>query len=129
MSISTLESPASVIALDEIQAWSEACANAERGAQEDFIAAARKGDMQAVATFAGLTRNWSAKRDDGTYTRRTQTVGEVISDTLTFDPALAMEAARVLCSVAYGDSLQVAAARVLLGRMAAAWAAVNAGGV
>jgi hypothetical protein len=100
---------------------------AERDLAEQFMAAAKRGDMAAWAQFAGLTTDWKVRTATGDKNaKRPQLVGEVLADSLQYDAPSISEVMGLLCAVSRGDD-QTTMAQMLLTRMARTWAAQNAG--
>ena len=106
--------------------------SAEQSLREAFIAAAKTGDMMALAGFAGTTTDWTSPYVEGfTRPHRPQRVGEVFTESLSYgkgptdDDALA-----VICLLAYGATpapVLAERARKLLAHMAGQWAYMNSG--
>ena len=93
------------------------------GLYQDFMRAIRKGDMNAVATWAPMVR------DHGDKSMRFPTVGEVLWDVLGYERANWPECLRIVCAVAYGDGPQGLAARAWLENAANVWAETTAAGM
>lgn len=125
--ISTLDSFASVRALDQADSYADAMAAAQRSLFHDFLVAARTGDTTAPATFAGRYPDYSRpRRPDGERALVFRTVADVMEMSLGLGDGPTMaEMFGVLCKVATGDA-HAADAQALLTRMATAWAAQNA---
>ncbi len=110
----------------------EAGNKAESLMQDAYLAACRKGDANALATFAPMVKDHEAARKlqlvgDATPLRY-ETLSEVLRDSLDFTtgPALA-ELHQLLLNVANNHDLvnQPAHARALLLRMSSKWAWFN----
>ena len=84
-----------------------------------FLLAASVGDMDAVASFAPTTTDYTKKLPRGGYGRRDQTVGEVLFTALMDEEKLQAEAMRLLCALAKGDCPQ---AKALMQALAQSWA-------
>jgi len=93
---------------------------AVQGLKDEFLAAARRGDMSATAEFAPPMNGWAKSL----YVR--PLVREVLAESLDYTngPQFS-EVLSILCAVAYGSEPQVAAARELLDRMAVKWAEMS----
>jgi hypothetical protein len=120
MSISTLESPASVRALDAKHAAEDEYAATFEQHRRDFLAAAARCDAKAIATFAGTTTDFSQRFAGGGYGRRPQTVGEVVHDALD-NRRFRERGMQILLNAAAGRGTQ-RDAQQLLEEMATAWA-------
>ena len=126
-SISTLESAGSRRALAGIDAEQAARQAQERSLAEQFMAAAKRGDMAAWAQFAPLTTDWKVRTDTGDKNaKRPQLVGEVLADSLQYKAPAMSDVMGLLCAVARGED-QTLTAQLLLTQMAHTWAAMNAG--
>lgn len=120
MSISTLESPASVRALDAKHAAEDEYAAAVEQHRRDFLSAAQQCNAGAIATFAGTTTDFSQRLGGGGYGRRPQTVGEVVHGVVD-NKQYRERAMQILLNAAAGRGTQ-RDAQQLLEEMAAAWA-------
>jgi len=114
MSISTLESPASVRALDRMHAESDAHEATESYLRAAFLKAAAECQPQKLALFAQRVKD---RENGGT---RYQTMGEVVRDALDYRD-FDMRAVQVLLLAAAGRGTQ-REAQALLEDMAAMWA-------
>ena len=123
MSISTLESATSRRMLDSAATETATRVEAENALAQEFMAAARVGNMAATAWFAPLTTVWAGADYSG---KRRQTVGEVLTDSLQYDQPPASDVMALLCAVSQGKD-QTVMAQMLLTRMARTWAAQNVG--
>ena len=95
-------------------------ARAVQGLKDEFLAAARRGNLKALATWAPTVKRWYS--GDGMVTEY-QTEAEIFSDSLDYETGPHIEQVfSILCAVAYGSEPQVMAARELLDRMAGKWA-------
>ena len=112
-----------------LHAQQDAQEHAESQAADDFMAACRKCDANAVAAFAGQTTDWNAARLSGFLgtprPMRKQPLSEVMADAL--DDSSRCELMQLVLNVAFGNDLvnQPPQARALLSRMATAWASEN----
>jgi hypothetical protein len=117
MSISTLESPATVRALDAQHAASDERERTESYLRAAFLKAAASCNAQAFAPFAGMVRDWN---DKDPRAKRLQTVGEILHDELQHGDFA--DRAMTVLMVAARSMPQ---AQKLLEEMAAQWASME----
>ena len=107
-------------------------AKAEAQAADDFLSACRKGDANALATFAPMVKDYETARRLQCATadvpKRYETLTEVLQESLDYTNGPCMtELMQLLLNVAYGSDVvnAPAQARSLLQRMADKWAWIN----
>ena len=88
-------------------------------AEREFLSAALEGDMNAPARFAPLRRDYKSRFPDA---KRTQTVSEVLLDSLDYEGGPQHDDLFILLAKAAKGQPVQADAKALLGRMSAKWA-------
>lgn len=120
---------------EPLYAAAEAQAKAERDMADDFLAACRKCDANALAAFAPMVNDWDAATRQpraavAPMPKRVQTLAEVLEESLDYGSGPSKtELMQLLLNVAYSADLVNAPtqARALLSRMADTFATNNVG--
>lgn len=109
MSISVMESLDTVRALDAMNSRQERINAAERAVIEDFTEACRRGDANALASFAPMVTDWHLAKlphpVGDPVPKRAQTLSEVMVESLDYAGGPDMsEAMQLILNAAYGSS-------------------------